>query len=268
MTLINAHRGNPISFRENTMPAFASAVNLGADCIELDIWASQDKRAVVLHDETLERLWGIQEHVSHLPYGRIRELTQNSEVYVPALEEVLSSFAIPVMVDFVSDTAVEPIIHVLSEERATDRCIISSGNVPALLAIRERLKDVSIALTWNDIIPPSNQLMRMLDVQYFNPNYHLYQDGFIAEMSSQNIESSPHAGLMRVALEKRQKHPDWYQPDMRCGSHMVQTMHTSGLKTSAWTVDEPAVMLELINLGLDLMTTNDVRTLLEVRNGR
>lgn len=270
MTIINAHRGDPLSFRENTMPAFESAVKLGADCMELDIRASLDEQAVVLHDETLERLWGITEYVSALSYDEILALTTDGDRYVPRLEEVLSSFKLPVMVDFVDDSAVYPIIRALVDCGATDRCLISSGNVSALKDIRRHLNDVAIALTWDDIIPPRADLLKELDVQYFNPYYRLYQDDFVRDMASQ------HDGAINVIqmsdiqeiLARRHDHPEWYQHDALCGAHLVRRMHDAGIKTTAWTVDDSTTMREMINLGVDLITTNDICALMEVRNER
>lgn len=279
------------------MPAFASAVHLGADCIELDVRASLDTQATVLHDETLERIWGIKQSVASLTYERIFEMTKASDLYVPRLEEVLDAFEVPVMIDFVDDAAVKPIIRALVEQRAAQRCIISSGNVLALMSIRRELKNVSIAMTWSDIIPPSDSLLQELDVQYFNPNYRMYQDEFIEQMVLQKSrpglgkstqtgldgqcvpsnDETPHGNMsqdllqddaLQELLQQRMKHPEWYAQYDRCGSHMVQRMHDAGRKVSAWTVDDPTMMRKMMDLGVDLITTNDTKTLLEVRNGQ
>ena len=53
-----AHRGEPVGHRENTLPAFEAAVALGADMVEIDLRRTRDGAIVVLHDQTLERLWG------------------------------------------------------------------------------------------------------------------------------------------------------------------------------------------------------------------
>jgi glycerophosphoryl diester phosphodiesterase len=45
-----AHRGASRECRENTLPAFARALELGADGIELDVHASSDGVIVVHHD--------------------------------------------------------------------------------------------------------------------------------------------------------------------------------------------------------------------------
>ena len=50
-----AHRGLSGVCPENTLPAFAAAVALGAEEIELDLWASRDGELVVCHDAELDR---------------------------------------------------------------------------------------------------------------------------------------------------------------------------------------------------------------------
>src|SRR3989442_493509 len=64
--MVIAHRGNAVAAPENTLPAFESAVQLGADLVELDYRHSADGVPVVFHDEHLERTtdaprrWGLQ----------------------------------------------------------------------------------------------------------------------------------------------------------------------------------------------------------------
>lgn len=53
---VTAHRGNSGEFPENTMPAFESGIELGADWIELDIFRTKDGKLVVIHDRTTKRV--------------------------------------------------------------------------------------------------------------------------------------------------------------------------------------------------------------------
>lgn len=53
--LVVAHRGDPCSAPENTLPAIARAVALGADMVEVDVRMSADGVPVVLHDATVDR---------------------------------------------------------------------------------------------------------------------------------------------------------------------------------------------------------------------
>jgi glycerophosphoryl diester phosphodiesterase len=50
MTLVIAHRGASWDEPENTLPAFARAIALGADFVELDVHAAADGALVVCHD--------------------------------------------------------------------------------------------------------------------------------------------------------------------------------------------------------------------------
>ncbi len=51
-----AHRGGSSLAPENTLAAFRNALRYPVDAIELDVQMSSDGRAVVFHDETIERL--------------------------------------------------------------------------------------------------------------------------------------------------------------------------------------------------------------------
>ena len=50
MTLVLAHRGARRQAPENTIPAFARAMELGADGVELDVHRTRDDALVVRHD--------------------------------------------------------------------------------------------------------------------------------------------------------------------------------------------------------------------------
>lgn len=53
--LVVAHRGDPTSAPENTLPALARAVAFGADMVEVDVRLTADGVPVLLHDATLDR---------------------------------------------------------------------------------------------------------------------------------------------------------------------------------------------------------------------
>ena len=53
--LIIAHRGDSAHRPENTLASFASALEVGAHLVELDVQATRDGVPVVLHDPTLDR---------------------------------------------------------------------------------------------------------------------------------------------------------------------------------------------------------------------
>jgi glycerophosphoryl diester phosphodiesterase len=64
---VAAHRGNVACYPENTMAAFRSAYEIGADMIELDLHMTKDGEIVIIHDGDLARTADVS--------GRIRDLT-------------------------------------------------------------------------------------------------------------------------------------------------------------------------------------------------
>ena len=57
---IIAHRGYPYKYPENTLAAFQAAVRAGVAMIELDVMLSRDRKLVVIHDDTLERVMKLE----------------------------------------------------------------------------------------------------------------------------------------------------------------------------------------------------------------
>ena len=68
-----AHRGVHSVYPENSLPAFASAVELGLG-IELDVHLSLDGKVVVFHDDTLKRMTGQDKFVKYLNYDEIKKI--------------------------------------------------------------------------------------------------------------------------------------------------------------------------------------------------
>lgn len=85
MTLRLAHRGDWRKAPENTIVAFLAALAVpGCDGLEFDVRAAADGVPVVIHDETLERVQGVD--------ARVDELTAEAleRHGVPTLEAVLA----------------------------------------------------------------------------------------------------------------------------------------------------------------------------------
>lgn len=96
MTQIFAHRGSKSNRPENTLAAFAEAVRVGSDGIELDVHRTKDNQLVVIHDETVNRTTNGCGLVRHLTLQQIKMLDAGSWFHpsyfrekVATLEEVL-----------------------------------------------------------------------------------------------------------------------------------------------------------------------------------
>ena len=73
MTWVIAHRGASAEERENTLPAFERAIELGADFVELDVQVASDGTPVVFHDLDLARLTPLRGPVRRRTAAELRE---------------------------------------------------------------------------------------------------------------------------------------------------------------------------------------------------
>jgi glycerophosphoryl diester phosphodiesterase len=161
-----AHRGDPIAQRENTLPAFAAAVEAGADMIELDVRRTADGQAVVVHDPTLERIWGIARPVRDLTAAEV------AAVGIPHLSDALAAIPqhVEVMVDYDEPGVAEPALEAVTAAGALERCLFSGECFDGHRAIRTRAPDARIACTWTSDAPCPDALLDELGAEFWNPS--------------------------------------------------------------------------------------------------
>lgn len=69
-----AHRGFRAHYTENTIEAFQKALEVGATMLELDVRMTKDEKLVVLHDATLLRLGDNRRHVASMYWEELKEI--------------------------------------------------------------------------------------------------------------------------------------------------------------------------------------------------
>ena len=88
-----AHRGlhsQDKTIPENSLAAFAAAAEAGYG-VELDVQLSKDGRVVVFHDDTLNRVCGVDHRVDELTFDELRELRLcGTDEQIPLFTEVLA----------------------------------------------------------------------------------------------------------------------------------------------------------------------------------
>lgn len=225
MTLIVAHRGDSAAYRENTLTAFRSAIDLGADRVELDVRTTADGVSIVLHDRTLLRVWGVDAIAGDLTWAQVAAIGY-ADLRIPRLLDALKLFVgtgVGVLVDVltVADAraawaVVEPL-----EAAGADLEVHWCGEPVAMAEIR-RLSPGAIVYLATDTGTADGATLMSLRPTYLN------MEGTLASPS------------------------------------VVTEAHAMGLGVSVWTIDEPEAMRYFIGLGVDSITTNEVRALREV----
>lgn len=85
-TYVFAHRGASQEFRENTLDAFAAAIDAGVDGVELDVRRTRDGILLVHHNARVLRS---SRWIKNLDYDDVLRLARRRAYHVPTLDEAL-----------------------------------------------------------------------------------------------------------------------------------------------------------------------------------
>lgn len=217
MTAVFAHRGASVACQENTLEAFAAAVAMGADGVELDVRRTADGALAVHHD-------------AHLPDGRLlcevaaADLPADVTSLVAALAKCEALIVNVEIKNWPRDPDHDPTLLVADAVAAIvaplgSRVIVSSFN----------LADVDRVRAIDPSIPTGTLAM-------FGPD---------ADVAARFVDRARRGGHTAV-------HPH----HGAVTSHLVEVAHAAGLRVNTWTVDAPDRIRELAALGVDAIVTN------------
>ncbi|WP_030708612.1 glycerophosphodiester phosphodiesterase [Streptomyces sp. NRRL F-2580] len=166
------HRGDPYRVPENTLPSIRSAFARGADAVEIDVRLTRDGVPVLLHDDTLQRLWGHDVRLDDVTAPQLKELTEDG---VPTLRDALmAAGAGRLMLDLPGATpeAVRTVVGLVRECGARERTYYCAGP-NSMLAVRAADPGAEIALTWTTLSPPRRVLIDAVAPRWLNYRFGL-----------------------------------------------------------------------------------------------
>jgi glycerophosphoryl diester phosphodiesterase len=165
------HRGDLYRFPENTLDSIRSALSRGADAVEVDVRLTRDGVPVLLHDETLGRVWGHDRWLVDLTKAEVDGLTGGA---VPTLREaVLAVGAGRLVIDLpgAHESLVRKVVEVLHEAGASER--MYCGGPTAMLRVRDADPHAEIALTWSSVAPPRPELLAAVGPRWLDCRFGL-----------------------------------------------------------------------------------------------
>ncbi|HEX2313816.1 MAG TPA: glycerophosphodiester phosphodiesterase [Thermomonospora sp.] len=242
-----AHRGGARGGLENSLPAFQRAVDLGYRYLETDVHATADGVLVAFHDRTLDRVTDRRGAIARLPYAQVARARIGGVEPIPLLEDILGTWPdVRVNIDIKDAPAIAPLAAALHRTRSWDRVCITSFSTRRLAALRARLplftdKDVCTALGPRGV-------MALRARSYGGPAAKLVRLAATGVACAQ----VPY-GLGRVPFVTEA---------------FLEQAHDLGLKVHAWTVNQPAEMERLLDLGVDGIMTDDLPALRDVMERR
>ncbi|GHH75994.1 glycerophosphoryl diester phosphodiesterase [Streptomyces sulfonofaciens] len=233
-----AHRGGAADGLENTMAAFHHAVDTGYRYIETDVHATADGVLVAFHDATLDRVTDGTGRIADLPWRAVRQARVAGSEPVPLFAELLTAFPeVRWNVDVKAEPALAPLLDLVRRTGAWDRVCVGSFS-EARVARAQRLAGPRLATS-------------------------LGTRGVLGlRLDSYGLPARPRRSAVcaQVPVE---------QSGVRVvDRRFVRAAHARGLQVHVWTVDDPDRMHRLLDLGVDGIMTDQIKTLRAVLEER
>ncbi len=241
-----AHRGASAYAPENTLAAFQLAIEQGVDAIELDVQLTLDGQVVVIHDRTVDRTTNGAGLVKHLKLAELQRLDAGSHFEasfkgerVPTLAEVFAAVGNQIFIDVElknlttpSDILPDLVVNLVRAYHLERSILISSFSPIALLRTHRLMREVPI--------------------------------GLLIRKGSKGVLSSAWLGRL---IPHQAIHPAW----MDVTPMIVKRNHHLGYRVHPYTINDPLVMQNLFNMGVDGIFTNDpqvaIKVIREMREG-
>ena len=224
-----AHAGHGFE-TENTIAGFIAAGNRSYYGIETDVHVTKDKKFVILHDDNMKNISGVDKVVAE---STLEEL-QAIPLFDKFDGETRTDLRVPELSDYIkickkyNKVAVLELKAELSEEDAE--------NLIELYKKYDYLKKaVFISFKWNNLM-----LVRKFspnqEVQFLTDGEMVFTDEFLDKVAENKFDLDIH--IWTTTKEN------------------IERMHQRGIKVNVWTIDGKEVGEEVASFGADFITTN------------
>lgn len=224
-----AHRGLALRAPENTLLAFLHAVNAGVTHIETDVHGSADGVAMISHDPDLTRVAGRDVRVSQLTAAELRRVPLGDGQNYCSLADALDAFPTTRFnIDVKSADAVPGTVKAIRDLGATERVLIGSFSTKRRLAVVRELPGVATSISAGGALPAAHAAragaVRMLT-------------RLLADVDAVQLPSRVAGAAITTP-------------------RAIRNFHAAGVEVHIWTINDPAEMIRLLDMGVDGLVTD------------
>lgn len=241
---VTAHRGNSGEFPENTLPAFRSGIEAGADWIELDIFSTRDRQLVVSHDRTTKRVGDQDLSIPDSTFAELQAVDVATEFRkrhgkslaecpperLPKLEDVL----LLVKAQHHTRVSIQPKMDCVFDAVA----LIKKLEMQAWVGFNE------------------GNLDYVSNVKQLAPEIPVFWDRGETDVET-DLRIAQERGFDGMVLEYHTVTPE-----------KIAKIRAAGLEAGAWTVDDEPTMTRLLDLGVQRIYTDYPKRLLALKAKR
>jgi glycerophosphoryl diester phosphodiesterase len=237
--VIFAHRGSSANAPENTIAAFDLAFQQKSHAIELDTMLSADGIPVVIHDRAVNRTTNGEGLIDYLSVEQLKKFDAGSWFSddftgerIPLLKDVLKRYGKKHLINIelknfhaMNDNLPSIVTELIEDLKIEDNILISSFIPCNLRAIRKKHTEIRLAL--------------------------LCSSGLIGKFSQSKI-------MFPIS-------PQYIHTNFRTVSKKIINMnHDHNRRVHAWTVDDVDLALNLTQIGIDGIITNNPGKMFEL----
>ena len=236
-----AHRGLALEAPENTLLAFAKAAAIGATHLETDVHGSADGVAMVSHDPDLRRVADRDVRVEQLTSHELRRVQLGEGQGFCSLVEALDAFPdVRFNIDVKASSAIVGTVEAIRAANAIGRVLIGSFDGTRRLAVVRQLPGVATSISGRGAAAAvvgartgRTEVVRRV----------------LRDVDAVQLPTRALGGAVFTA-------------------RTVPAFHAAGVEVHAWTVNDPAEMTRLLDLGVDGLVTDRADLAIPLVNAR
>jgi glycerophosphoryl diester phosphodiesterase len=248
-----AHRGCAGEAPENTIAAFERALAQGAHVLESDIHLTRDGIPILIHDAIIDRVTEASGSVADFSADELRRFdagyhfspdggqthpARNQGVRIPSLEEAFCHFPdtrFNLELKAPGRRLIEATLELVAKHRREAITLLTAGDDGIMARLRDRLVDLA-----NPIAQGASES----DIKEF--------------VSCAAAGTEPPPGPMALQIP-----PDFGGQPL-VNAPLIEFAHARGVQVDVWTINDPAEMRRLLDLGADGIITDYPGRLAEV----
>jgi glycerophosphoryl diester phosphodiesterase len=252
-----AHRGCAGESPENTIAAFERALAQGASVLESDIHLTRDGVPILIHDPIIDRVTDASGSVADFSADELRRFDagyhfspdggqaypyRSRDVRIPSLEEAFRHFPdtrFNLELKAPGFGLIDATLELVAKHRREAITLLTAGDDGIMMQLRGRL---------GGLANPIAQGASEGDIQEF--------------LRCAAAGSEPPPGPMALQI------PPEFGGQPLVNASLIEFAHARGIQVHAWTINDPAEMHRLLDLGADGIITDFPGRLTEVIDDR
>lgn len=255
--LVIAHQGGDGVWPGDTMYAFENAVEIGADVLEMDAHITKDGQIVLMHDEKVDRTTEGTGLIEDLTLPELKQLDaayqwSNDEgktfpyrgqgIEVPTLEELFQKFSpmrYVIEIKLTQNLIDKPLCDLIRKYDMQDKVVIASFHDEAMQNFRQTCPEVATSASRGEVTK-------------FVLLGKVFLSGLVApQYQSLQPPYDPRESMNIPIMTER----------------FIRQAHAKNIAVEPWTVDNPQMMRQYIEWGVDGIMTDRPDLMIEVLKG-